>query len=76
MTALQPSGCWAELDQTSDRPQKAHHFAGDRGDNDGLRLACGREPAITGAKPDLAFQAMPPEQPAKLQTIRLLPSIL
>ena len=55
MTALQLSGCRVQLDLTSDRPQEAHHLAGYRGDNDGLGLACRRQPAITGAEPDLGL---------------------
>jgi hypothetical protein len=43
------------LDLANDRPQEAHHLAGDRGDNDGVRLSCGSKPAITGAKPDLGL---------------------
>ena len=44
MTALQLSGCRAQLDLTSVRRQEANHLAGDRDCDDGLGVACGRKP--------------------------------
>jgi hypothetical protein len=53
------------LNLTSDRPQEADHPSGDRG--------CG---GVLAQSQTLAFQALSPEQPAKLQKIRFPPSPL